>query len=99
VYPGGISGEEDDLTLNDLESYEQAAGKTAAWVFFSHNWYHGRQFPLTTAAWIRQAGSIPYIRLMLRSEAGGEGGDGEYTLQAILMAISTRTCTPGRRQA
>lgn len=84
VYPGGISGEEDDLTLNDLESYEQAAGKTAAWVFFSHNWYHGRQFPLTTAAWIRQAGSIPYIRLMLRSEAGGEGGDGEYTLQAIL---------------
>ncbi|MBN1538222.1 MAG: endo alpha-1,4 polygalactosaminidase [Anaerolineales bacterium] len=84
VYPGGITGEEDDLTPNDLQIYEQAAGKTAAWVFFSHNWYHGRQFPLITASWIRQAGSIPYIRLMLRSEAGGEGGDPVYTLQAII---------------
>lgn len=84
VYPGGITGEEDDLTLNDLQVYEQAAGKTAAWVFFSHNWYHGRQFPQSTADWIRQAGSIPYIRLMLRSEAGGEGADPLYTLQAIL---------------
>ncbi len=84
VYPGGITGEEDDLTLNDLQVYEQAAGKTAAWVFFSHNWYHGRLFPFTTAEWIRQAGSIPYIRLMLRSEAGGEGADPLYTLAAIL---------------
>lgn len=84
VYPGGITGEEDDLTLNDLQVYEQAAGKTAAWVFFSHNWYHGRQFPLATAEWIRQAGSIPYIRLMLRSEAGREGADPLYTLAALL---------------
>lgn len=84
VYPGGITGEEDDLTLNDLQVYEQAAGKTAAWVFFSHNWYHGRLFPFTTAAWIRQAGSLPYIRLMLRSEAGGEGADPLYTLEAII---------------
>ncbi len=30
IYPGGPSGEEDDLTLDDLRSYEEAVGKTAA---------------------------------------------------------------------
>jgi hypothetical protein len=67
VFPGGISGEESDITINDLRSYEEAAGKEAVWVYFSHNWYEGREFPLETATWIREAGSIPYIRLMLRS--------------------------------
>lgn len=27
VYPGGYTGEENDLTLDDLHSYEEAAGK------------------------------------------------------------------------
>ena len=45
VDPGGITGEESDLTLAHLESYQLAAGKTASWVFFSHNWYEGRAFP------------------------------------------------------
>jgi len=67
VFPGGITGEESDITVNDLRSYEEAAGKSAVWVYFSHNWYEGREFPLQTATWIREAGSIPYIRLMLRS--------------------------------
>ena len=30
VYPGGVTGEEDDLTLQDLRSYEAAVGKPAA---------------------------------------------------------------------
>src|SRR5262245_7653086 len=39
VYPGGRSGEEDDITLDDLHTYEQLVGKPAAWVYFSHNWF------------------------------------------------------------
>ena len=69
VFPGGQTGEEDDLTLADLTAYETASGKTAAWTYFSHNWYHGRAFPIETAAWMRDHGSVPYIRLMLRSSA------------------------------
>ncbi len=84
TYPGGITGEESDLTLADLRSYETAAGKTASWVFFSHNWYEGRAFPLDTAEWIREAGSIPYIRLMLRSTAEQDLAEPVFTLQAIL---------------
>jgi len=84
IYPGGITGEEDDLTLEDLRSYERAAGKSAAWVYFSHNWFHGRKFPVETASWIHQAGSIPYIRLMLRSDAEGDQADPVYSLSSIL---------------
>ncbi len=69
VYPGGVTGEEDDLTLADVQAYEAAVGQKVAWVYFSHNWYAARAFPQATAAWIRDHGSVPYIRLMLRSSA------------------------------
>ncbi|MBI4675786.1 MAG: beta-mannanase [Chloroflexi bacterium] len=69
VYPGGITGEEDDLTLADVTSYETTVGKSAAWIYFSHNWYRDRAFPLATATWIRDHGATPYIRLMLRGGA------------------------------
>jgi len=84
VYPGGITGEESDLTVGDLHSYEQASGKTASWVFFSHNWYEGRAFPLATAEWIREAGSIPYVRLMLRSTSEQYVAEPVFPLQSIL---------------
>ena len=84
VYPGGTTGEESDLTLADLESYQLAAGKTASWVFFSHNWYEGRDFPAATATWIRDAGSVPYIRLMLRSQPDQGVEEPLFGLQAIV---------------
>lgn len=84
VYPGGKTGDEDDLTLEDLSSYESAVGKTAVWVYFSNNWYHGREFPMETATWIRDAGSIPYIRLMLRSSLKHDGNEPVFKLQNII---------------
>ncbi len=84
-YPGGISGEEDDLTLRDVQSYEETVGQKAAWVYFSNNWYASRRFPLKTARWIRDHGAIPYIRLMLRSRDHEIGKPEKFfTLQAIL---------------
>lgn len=84
VFPGGKTGEEDDLTLADLTSYEQTVGKQAAWVYFSDNWYHGRAFPTATAAWIRDAGSLPWVRLMLRSSSDQNVAEPVYNLKAIL---------------
>jgi hypothetical protein len=68
VYPGGIDGEEDDITLQDVTSYEAACGKRVTWVYFSNNWYESRAFPAETAKWIHAHGAVPYIRLMLRSQ-------------------------------
>ncbi|MCX7848023.1 MAG: glycosyl hydrolase [bacterium] len=66
VYPGGVSGAEDDITPADVDAYEAAVGRTCAWVYFSHNWYVSRAFPSATVAWIGQRGAVPYIRLMIR---------------------------------
>ncbi len=84
VFSGREDGQEDFIRESDLADYEAAVGKTAAWVYFSHNWYRGRQFPLETAEWIRDAGSVPYIRMMLWSEIIRYEGDPLFTQQAII---------------
>jgi hypothetical protein len=84
VYPGGVTGEEDDVTSEGLRSYEQLVGKSATWVYFSHNWFRGRSFPMQTASWVRDAGSVPYIRLMLRSDAIQGHAEPTFTLSRIL---------------
>lgn len=62
------NAEEDGMTLADLRLYEKAVGKTARWVYFSHNWFKSRSFPTSTAKWIRDAGSIPYVRMLMWSQ-------------------------------
>jgi len=85
VFPGGKTGDEDDITLKGLKSYQESVGNKTAWVYFSHNWFKGRQFPVKMAKWIRKAGAIPFIRLMLRSTTEQDvGQDKLYTLQAII---------------
>lgn len=83
VYPGGQTGEEDDITSALVDEYEQAAGRSVAWVYFSHNWYNGTDFPQKTADWIRSRGSLPFIRLMLRSRSDNPCPDPTYTLTEI----------------
>lgn len=83
VYPGGSTGAEDDITPELVTEYERAVGRTVAWIYFSHNWYQGRTFPLATARWIRDRGCIPFIRLMLRSDDDNPRPEPEYTLEAI----------------
>jgi glycosyl hydrolase family 26 len=84
VYPGGRSGEEDDITVADLVEYERSVDRTAAWVYFSHNWYRSRAFPRETAGWIRDQGAVPFIRLMLRSTPEQYVQESVFTLEAII---------------
>ena len=85
TYPGGITGEEDDITVRDVENYEKVVGQKAAWVYFSNNWYVDRKFPAETATWIRAHGAIPYIRLMLRSKNHKIGKPEKFfTLQSLI---------------
>ena len=84
VYTGGGTGIGSDFTLNDLRSYEEETGRSAVWVLFNHNWYEGHEFPIETANWIREAGSIPYVRLMLRSSEEQNVEEPVFSLQAII---------------
>jgi len=67
VFPGSLTGAEDDISAEDITAYEQAVGQGVAWVYFAHNWYQSRAFPLNSATMIRDRGAVPFIRLMLRS--------------------------------
>ncbi|MDX2007669.1 MAG: glycosyl hydrolase [Meiothermus sp.] len=84
VYVGDDSGQEDVATPALLDAYENAVGRQVAWVYFSHNWFNGTAFPAATAEWIRARGSVPYIRLMLRSSQEIGVAEPRYTLEAIL---------------
>jgi hypothetical protein len=53
-------------------------------VYFSNNWFKSREFPKRTAAWIRETGSVPFIRLMLRSGLEERQPETLFTLEAIL---------------
>ena len=79
-----MEGSEDELTASDLEAYELAVGKPAAWVYFSHNWFKDRAFPLDTVTWIHDHGSIPYIRLMMRSSEDQRKAEKLFKLQSIV---------------
>lgn len=99
-YPGGISGEEDDISLRDVQAYEQTVNSKVSWVYFSNNWYANRRFPLETAQWIRSHGAVPFIRLMLRSREHQNGkGEKEFSLQAIIDGRFDRDLTEWGRSA
>ena len=75
----------DEVILPEiLDEYEQAVGRRALIVYFSHNWYRGRVFPLETAEWVRRRGAVPYIRLMLRSTDVQDRADRKYKLSRII---------------
>jgi hypothetical protein len=75
---------EHDVTAANVGQFEQALGAKAAWVFFSDNWFESRAFPRATCDWIRGLGKVPYIRLMLRSDAEQDRPEKLFTLANIL---------------
>jgi len=75
---------EHDVTADNVAQFEQALGTKTAWVFFSHNWFESRKFPDATCNWIHGLGKVPYVRLMLRSDAEQNRAEKTFTLANIL---------------
>jgi Glycosyl hydrolase family 26 len=75
---------EHDVTAADVARFDETLGTKTAWVFFSNNWFESRKFPRATCDWIRGLGKIPYVRLMLRSDAEQDRTEKTFTLANIL---------------
>lgn len=75
---------EHDVTPQDVAKYEIALAKKTAWIYFSDNWFESRKFPGSMCEWIRGLGKIPYIRLMLRSDAEQNRAEKTFTLARII---------------
>lgn len=82
VHPN-TTGNEGNITLENINSYISLSGKKVAWVYFSNEWSVNRSFPFEISENIRDIGSIPYIRLMLRSDTAQYQNESLYTLDAI----------------
>ncbi|HVF70260.1 MAG TPA: glycosyl hydrolase [Chthoniobacterales bacterium] len=82
--PAGRDPTEHDVTPHDVARFEETTGAKTAWVLFSHNWFESRKFPSPTCDWIRGLGKIPYVRLMLRSDAEQNRPEKIFTLANII---------------
>ena len=80
----GADPTEHDVTAADVTRFEETLGTKTAWVFFSNNWFESRKFPRETCEWIRGLGKVPYVRLMLRSDAEQNRAEKTFTLTNIL---------------
>lgn len=75
---------EDVVTLQRLQEFKELTGKDIVWAYFSDNWFDGIHFPWDEAEAIRQAGAIPFIRMMPRSDWTEGKQDPQYSMQNII---------------
>jgi hypothetical protein len=82
-YPD-FSDTEDSVNAASISNFEQLAQKNATWIYFSNNWWNGIHFPQNSCEIIRNAGRVPFIRLMARSNQAGHAEEAVYSLQHII---------------
>lgn len=85
VYPGGCTGNEDDISCAGITSYENHVGRSVAWVYFSNNWFtpEAAAFPWDQVCAIHSRGAVPFIRLMLRPDTEKIVRDQPYSAEKI----------------
>jgi hypothetical protein len=66
-----------------VADFERLAGRKLAWVYFSDNWFRGIHFPRAAVDAVRDAGAMPFIRLMPRSGWKEGRADPTYSLARI----------------
>ncbi|MCX6163437.1 MAG: hypothetical protein NTU73_01010, partial [Ignavibacteriae bacterium] len=87
VYVGAfpdMGSTEDSVTFERLKAFENLTGKKPVWVYFSNNWNGKIKFPAKEVTTIKEFGSIPFIRLMPRSNYIENKKDSVYSLQKII---------------
>ncbi|NPA68091.1 MAG: hypothetical protein GXO50_05725 [Chlorobi bacterium] len=77
-------GEEDCVSEQRIFDFENLAGKEISWAYFSDNWGDSLIFPSENVAAIINAGRVPFIRLMPRSEFEENQADPIWNLKDII---------------
>ena len=79
-----FGGTEDVVSEEKIQEFENLAEKQIVWAYFSNNWYNNIRFPSEEVNIIHQAGKIPFIRIMPRTNFDEGGPDSNYTMQKII---------------
>ncbi len=83
AYPD-FGGTEDVVTTERINEFETLAKKDIVWAYFSNNWYNSISFPSDAVSIIHNAGKVPFIRMMPRTNFDVGGPDENYTMQKII---------------
>ncbi len=79
-----FGGSEDQVTSQRIRDFEAIANKKILWACFSQNWFNGIRYPKEHIHAIKDAGSIPYVRLMPRSSEEQGVAERYFSLQNII---------------
>ena len=82
IFPD-MGNTEDSLTTGRIQEYLSITGAEPLWVCFSDSWFYGIKFPKDKAEAVAGFNSIPYIRIMPRSDWGTGRPDPIYSLDKI----------------
>jgi len=94
-----FGGEEDNVTSRAISDFETLAQKEIVWAYFSDNWMHGIRFPSEAASRIRNAGKLPFIRMMPRSQFEEYVHESTFTLSHIINGDFDANLTQWARDA
>ena len=79
-----FGGSEDQVSAQSISNFESLAQKPIGWAYFSDNWYQNIEFPAQNVTTIHQAGKVPFIRMMARSNLQENQADPVYSMQNII---------------
>jgi hypothetical protein len=79
-----FGGPEDNVTAQRIREFENIAGKKIAWAYFSQNWFNGIVYPKEAVHTIHSCGSVPFIRLMPRSDESQGHAEEHFSLINII---------------
>jgi len=79
-----FGGSEHDVSIQRVKDFEAIVGKKIAWAYFSQNWFNGIAYPKEHIHAIDKSGSIPFVRLMPRTDEIQGRPEKNFSLQHII---------------
>jgi len=79
-----FGGSEDHISKKRIDDFEKLIDKKIVWAYFSNNWYNGILYPKNDIHTIYNHGSIPFVRLMPRSDDEQGKMETKFSLQKII---------------
>ncbi|MCF6244807.1 MAG: glycoside hydrolase family 26 protein [Sulfurovum sp.] len=79
-----FGGYENNVSSQKIVSFEAISGKKMAWAYFSQNWFDGITYPKLEVHVIQESGSVPFVRLMPRTNSIQGYAEEYFTLQNII---------------
>ena len=62
-----FGGYENEVSTQKINAFEALVDKPITWAYFSQNWFNGIVYPKAHIHAIYQAGVVPFVRVMPRS--------------------------------